>query len=101
MFRMDMAKFEELLSMVGPLICKEDTLMRASICARDKLVNLKGKQRTMLGRAAWAPRHTSRLSRPRNEKALHCNGFSRKNLHCTGPTTDEPRGPARLPWCHK
>jgi len=38
MFRMDVAKFEELLSMVGPLIRKEDTLMRLSICARDKLL---------------------------------------------------------------
>ena len=38
MFRMDLPKFEELLSMVGPLIRKEDTLMRASICARDKLL---------------------------------------------------------------
>ena len=37
MFSVDMAKFEELLSMVGPLIRKEDTLMRASTCARDKL----------------------------------------------------------------
>ena len=62
--------------------------------------DLKWKQRILPGRAARVPRHTSRLARPGNEKALHYNGFSRKFCAVRVPYGSRDRR-AVLPGRHK
>ena len=51
MFRMEDADFDYLLNLVSPLIAKQDTLLRTSISARERLKILIGRSTTNTARS--------------------------------------------------
>ena len=64
MFRMEEADFDYLLNLVSPFIAKQDTLLRTSISARERLKILIGRSTANTARVHGCSVHTTSVHGP-------------------------------------